>query len=249
MCTWLASIRCMTCCNRYSSVSTNQKQERHSSSLIAAFKNMSPLLLLPGSVLSHFQSASWNQITLKMSENWAGNATTPLENKGLCFIGCSRGACEHYVWCLKYCSWQKKTYWLSSGSQIFFYLDFLGQSSKWEGQLLGSEKYNLILSMYSLPSLFSLSYWIQEGAIRRQIKFKKTLQFGTALSSVSDFILWQGAAIWLKVIQLCDWLMAISWHLHSHTLSGSSVIVCPLPLDQEKNCQKMESKTQWCHPM
>lgn len=133
MYTWLASIRCTTCCNRYSSVSTNQKQERHGSSLIAAFKNMSPLLLLPDSVLSHFQSASWSQITLKMNENWAGNSTTPLENKGLCFIGSSRGACKHYVWCLKYCNWQKKTYWLSSRSQIFFYLDSLGQSSKWEG--------------------------------------------------------------------------------------------------------------------
>lgn len=62
-----------------------------------------------------------------MSENWAGNSTTPLETKGLCFIG---GAGEHYAWCLKYCSSRKKTYWLSLGSQTFFYLDILGQSSK-----------------------------------------------------------------------------------------------------------------------
>lgn len=150
-----------------------------------------------------------------------------------------RGACE-YVWCVKYCSSHKKTYWLSSGSQIFYDLDFLQQSSKWEGQLLGSAKYNLIPSTCNPRSLFSLPYWVQEGAVRTQIK-QKPLQFGTALSRVLGSIfsqgatvLWQGAAVWLKATLLCDWLTAISGHRRSHALSGSPVVVCPLPWHGEK---------------
>lgn len=145
---------------------TGETQE----SLMAAFRTRSPLLLLPDSVLSPLQRASCNQITLKWSENWAGNSTTLLETKGLCFIGCSKEACEHYVWCLKYCSSNMETYWLSSGSQIFFYLHFMGQPSEWKVQLLGSAKYNLIPSTCKLPSLFALSCRVQEGAVRTQNK-------------------------------------------------------------------------------
>lgn len=178
-----------------------------------------------------------------MNENWAGNSTSQETKKGLRFRGCSRGVCSCYVRCWKYCSLGKKTHWLSSGSQIFFYLDVPGQSSKWEGQLLGSAKHSLIPSTCNLPPLFSLSYWVQEGVVRMQIKQKISFTLALCWAAFqtpccqSATLLWWGAAMWLAA--------AISWHHQTHVLSSSPVIRCPFPLLRENTHQKMELKPLW----